>query len=113
MLLNATACVVIVIAACSQAAVPASTSTVASSAQQQRAPHEYLVTLSEGADARALADVYGRFGILQTKSIGNNVYLLKLRDDPGPQSMEELVRGDARIKAVQPNFIYRINRSGM
>ena len=75
--------------------------------QQARAPGEYLVTLASPAEVKAIADVYGRFGIKGIERLGNNVFLVTLTEDPGPATMEKLRAADARIKAVEPNFPYR------
>ena len=75
--------------------------------RQTRVPGEYLVTLAEGADAKAIADLYGRFGIKATRDLGNNLFLVTLGEDPGPDKLEELRSRSAQVKAVQPNFIYR------
>ncbi|TFH33008.1 MAG: hypothetical protein E4G97_01655, partial [Deltaproteobacteria bacterium] len=58
--------------------------------RQTRVPGEYLVTLAEGADGKAIADLYGRFGIKGTKDLGHNIFLVTLTEDPGPAKMEEL-----------------------
>ena len=81
-----------------------------SSSRQHRVPGEYLVTLAEGSDIKAINDLYGRFGIKSTKDLGNGIFLVTLTDDPGPAKMEELGKLNTSIKAVQPNFVYRINR---
>ena len=80
--------------------------------QQTRVPGEYLVTLAEGADGTVIADLYGRFGIKGTKDLGRNIFLVTLTEDPGPARMEELRTQNAHVKAVQPNFVYRIDGSG-
>ena len=77
--------------------------------RQTRVPGEYLVTLAAGADVKAIAALYGRFGIRGTQAIGSDVFLVKLTEDPGPARMEEVRAQSAQIKAVQPNFVYRIN----
>jgi hypothetical protein len=77
--------------------------------QQKRVPGEYLVTLAEGADVSVIAGLYGRFGIKGTKDLGHNVFLVTLAEDPGPAGMEELRGRNASVKAVQPNFVYRID----
>ena len=79
------------------------------SSRQTRVPGEYLVTLAAGADVEAIAGLYGRFGIRGTQGLGRDVFLVRLMDDPGPARMEELRAHSAQIKAVQPNFVYRIN----
>ena len=80
--------------------------------RKTRVPGDYLVTLAEGADVKVIADLYGRFGIKGTKDLGHNIFLVTLTEDPGPAKMEELRGEDARVKAVQPNFVYRFNGSG-
>ncbi|MGC2519382.1 MAG: hypothetical protein WA373_09800 [Burkholderiales bacterium] len=80
--------------------------------RQTRVPGEYLVTLAAGADVKAVADLYGRFGIKNTQSLGRNIFLVTLTEDPGPARMEELRGQNAQIKAVQPNFVYRIDGRG-
>ena len=80
--------------------------------QQTRVPGEYLVTLTADAKTKAIADLYGQFGIKGIKELGNNVFLVTLTEDPGPETMEKLRGGNALIKAVQPNYIYRTQGSG-
>lgn len=77
--------------------------------EQERVAGEYLITLSPGTDTRVIADVYGRFGVRSIKAVGADIFQLNLADDPGPEKMEDLGRQEARIRAVQPNFIYRAN----
>ena len=78
---------------------------------QQRVPGQYLVTLAAGAEANAIDALYGRFGVKGVRSIGNNVYLVTLIEDPGPDAMEKLRAGNAHIRAVQPNYVYRARGS--
>jgi hypothetical protein len=80
--------------------------------QQTRVPGEYLVTLAARAEIKAIANLYGRFGIKGIKDLGNNVFLVTLTEDPGPATMEKLHGGNAHIKAVEPNFVYRTQGSG-
>ena len=80
--------------------------------QQARAPGEYLVTLAAPAEVKAIADVYGRFGIKGIERLGNNVFLVTLTEDPGPETMEKLRAENPRIKAVEPNVLYRSQGSG-
>ena len=65
------------------------------------------MTLAATAEVKAIVDVYGRFGIRSIQRLGNNVFLVTLTEDPGPATMEKLRAADARIKAVEPNFLYR------
>jgi hypothetical protein len=80
--------------------------------QQARVPGEYLVTLTAPVNARAIADLYGRFGIKGIKELGQNVFLVILTEDPGPAQMEKLRGQNVHIKAVQPNYVYRTQGSG-
>jgi hypothetical protein len=75
--------------------------------QQTRVPGEYLVTLAAPAEVQAITDVYGRFGIRRIERLGNNVFLLTLTEDPGPATVQRLRAESARIRAVEPNFLYR------
>ena len=76
-------------------------------ASQMRVPGEYIVTLAAGVDVKVITNVYGRFGIKRIQDLGRNIFLVTLSEDPNPAQMEELRRQDARIEAVQPNFVYR------
>lgn len=78
------------------------------SSRQKRVPGEYLVTLAPGADVEVITHLYGQFGIKGMKDIGHNIFHVTLTEDPGPAKMEYLRAQDNRIKAVQPNFVYRI-----
>jgi hypothetical protein len=70
-------------------------------------PGEYLVTLSPGAEIGAVEQVYGRFGLERIQDLGSGVILVALKEDPGLERMKDLQAQDARIRAVQPNFVYR------
>ena len=80
----------------------------AAASREARVPGEYLVTLTVSADARAIRDVYGRFGIKSIQELGSNVFLVTLVEDPGPETMAKLRAENLRIKSVEPNFVYRI-----
>jgi hypothetical protein len=71
---------------------------------------EYLVTLSPGVEVGTVEQVYGRFGLKRIQDLGNGVVLVALGQDPGLERMTELQARDSRIKAVQPNFVYRAFR---
>jgi hypothetical protein len=80
------------------------------SSRRTQVPGEYLLTLAPGADVKAIADLYGRFGIKDTRNIGHNLFVVALTEDPGPAKMEELREQNMQIKAVQPNLIHRGNK---
>ena len=98
--------------ACSQPAREPVTAAKDFSSGQTRVPGEYLVTLAEAADAKVIAEIYGRFGIKGTRGLGNNLFLVTLTEDPGPAKLEELRSHSAQVKAVQPNFVYRAQGRG-
>jgi len=75
--------------------------------QQTRASGEYLVTLAAHAEVKAIADVYGRFGIRGIERLGSDVFLVRLTEDPGSATMEKLRAENAQIRAVEPNLVYR------
>jgi hypothetical protein len=96
--------------ACGNPAVSAQTPPVEGKSQQ-RVPGQYLVTLAAGAESRAISDLYGRFGIKAMRETGKGVFLVTLMQDPGPAEMEKLGSGNAQIRAVQPNYVYRAQGS--
>jgi len=98
--------------ACNQMPSDPAPTPVDFSPRQTRMPGEYLVTLAAGADVKAIADLYGRFGIKGTQQLGRNLFLVRLTVDPGPAKLEELRSQNAQIKAVQPNFVYRSTGRG-
>jgi hypothetical protein len=75
-------------------------------APQTRVAGEYLVTLDARSGVEAIVELYERFGIKGIQSLGHNVFLVSLTEDPGPDRMEQLRGDSARIHAVQPNFVY-------
>ena len=81
--------------------------------QQARVPGEYLVTLAAPSGAKAITDLYGRFGIKSLKELAPNVFLMTLAEDPGPGTMEKLRAGNVHIRAVEPNYIYRTQGGGL
>ena len=83
--------------------------TTPSKKQQTRVPGEYIVTLGTGEDESAISDQYARLGIKNIKALGNSTFLLIITDDIGPEDMRTIGSQDSRIKAVQPNYIYKAN----
>lgn len=92
--------------ACGSPAPRATEAAVPAGARQHRVPGEYLVTLAARNGVEAIAELYGRFGIKGIRDLGHDVFLVILTEDPGPARMEQLRGGNARIQAVQPNFVY-------
>lgn len=94
--------------ACGNSPVDPPAAPAGATSQHARVPGEYLVTLAARADVKAIADVYGRYGIKGIKKLAGNVFLVTLTEDPGPAAMEKLREGNASIRTVEPNFVYRI-----
>ena len=74
------------------------------SSQQTRVAGEYLVTLAARAEVKAIADLYGRFGIKDIKDLRNNVFLVTLTEDPGPEDDGETPRGERSHQGGRAEF---------
>jgi hypothetical protein len=98
------------LSACGHLSSP--TSQASESAGAARVPGEYVVTLAAGEKDVAITERYGRLGIKRMLALGGGVFLLNITNDPGPREMEALSKQDKRIKTVQPNLIYRADRTG-
>ncbi len=81
-----------------------------SPAGQSVVPGEYIVTLAAGGDAAQASQVLARFSPKRVKDLGGGRFLVVLEKDPGVEAMRDLPRQDDRVKAVQPNFVYRISQ---
>jgi hypothetical protein len=75
----------------------------------QTVARQYLVTVTAGAGEAAVREALAPLGLAAVKPIGNDTFLVTLGEDPGLAKVEALARQDARIRAVQPNFVYRAN----
>jgi hypothetical protein len=76
-------------------------------AASQRIPGEYLVTLAPGTTPEAIGVAFGALGVKSVEDLGGDLYLVTVGEDPGPERMEALRAKDARVRAVQPNLVYR------
>lgn len=82
--------------------------------QESRRRGEYLVTWKEGSSAdvvqRTVLRRLARFSPEVVKSLaGQRMFLIRLKNDPGPDAVARLLRGQPGIEAVQPNFLYHTN----
>lgn len=77
---------------------------------QKVVPGEYVVTLAPPATADLAREVLARYAPTKAQELGNGLVLVGLGKDPGLAALQELQRQDARIRAVQPNFVYSISR---
>lgn len=79
-------------------------------AGQTVVPGEYIVTLARAGDAAQVGQILARFAPRLVKDLGGGRFLVALDKDPGAEAMRDLPRQDDRVKAVQPNFVYRISQ---
>jgi hypothetical protein len=75
-----------------------------------RAPGEYIVTLVEGGAIDAVRKTLAVYYVLKMENLGKNRYLVKVRNDPGPEEMQSQLLVSPEVKAVQPNYLYSTNR---
>ncbi len=73
-----------------------------------RVAGEYIVTLRAEASEALLRDLYGTYGIREITRLGENRFLIKLTHDPGLDVILRKGSESGKVKAAQPNFIYRL-----
>lgn len=73
-----------------------------------RAAGEYIVTVQPGAGEALLRELYGAYGIREITGLGENRFLIKLNNDPGLDAIQHKGSESGKVKAAQPNFIYRL-----
>ena len=69
-------------------------------------PHEYIITLSENNES-IIKNSFNQFGISLIKHLGNNMFLLKLINDPGIDAIRLQTGNNKSIIAIQPNYKYK------
>jgi hypothetical protein len=77
--------------------------------KQNTAPGEYLVTVTAKGNAKEIKRIFSKFSIVSVSGLDNTpgVFLVKFKDDPGLEAVQNTASKNGQIKAVQPNFIYR------
>jgi hypothetical protein len=78
-------------------------------AEGDRARGEYIITVVEGIDSNEIYGLFTDHTILSLKKIKNNIYLIKLANDPGPETFRNNYINLDEIIDIQPNFKYTIN----
>ncbi len=77
-----------------------------------RVPGEYIITVPEGSDVSIIKKLFSDYGLIKIKSIqkykGKQRYLIKLKQDPGPDEMKKIAEKTDTIIHIQPNYIYKI-----
>ncbi|HEX7126288.1 MAG TPA: hypothetical protein VF406_11055 [Thermodesulfobacteriota bacterium] len=77
------------------------------SSQPQRVPGEYLVTVRAGTDERRIRDLYAEYQVVGLRRVRDDVFLLRIGKDPGPEAVETRGLSSPDVTAVQPNHVYR------
>jgi len=79
-------------------------------ASSQHADSEYIVSVHQGADSGLLRKLYGPYGVRDITDLGAGQFLIKLQHDPGLATIKQKGLDSGKVKSVQPNFSYRLNR---
>jgi hypothetical protein len=72
---------------------------------------EYIVTVQPGGDKDTLRQLYSAYGVSEISDLGSKRFLIKLKQDPGLKVIKQKSLESVKVKSIQPNFIYRLNRS--
>ena len=80
--------------------------------EASRVPGEYIVQLEKGKGRDLIDNTFGRYGITAVEMIGDGLYRIVVRDDPGEEAMRQAASGTVGIKFIQPNNIRRLNPPG-
>lgn len=75
--------------------------------QQQRVPGEYLVTVRSGTPEQRIRDLYADYSVVDLRRLHDDVFLLRLAKDPGPEAARALGLSSGAVTDVQPNYVYR------
>ena len=78
---------------------------------QDRVPGEYLVSVQKGGDNALIRNVFATYSVRDVQPVSDNLFLLKIDQDPGPDEIKRKAGESDRIRAVQPNYVYRLERS--
>ncbi len=55
-----------------------------------------------------LRDLYADYGIRKIIDLGGSRFLIKLNSDPGLDVIQRKGSESGKVKAAQPNFMYRL-----
>lgn len=68
---------------------------------------EYLVTVQNGGDEPMLRRLFADHSIRSVRQLRDDLFLINIERDPGPEAMRQFAAGCDQIRAVQPNLVYR------
>ena len=78
---------------------------------QDRVPGEYLVSVQKGGDEALIRKVFASYSVRDVQPVSDNLFLVKIDQDPGPEEIKRKAEESDRIRGVQPNYVYRLERS--
>ena len=55
---------------------------------QDRVPGEYLVSVQKGGDEALIRRVFASYSVRDVRPVSDNLFLLKIDQDPGPEAIK-------------------------
>ena len=77
--------------------------------EADRVPGEYLVAVQKGGDESMIRRLFADASVQSVRQLRDDLFLIHVERDPGPQAMRQAAAGSDQIRNVQPNFVYRTN----
>ena len=71
-------------------------------------PGEYRLLFSQPTDSKLVKKAFREFGVVYVLSLGQNVYLMRLDDDPGRSKAEHIARTLPNFKKISVNSVYKL-----
>jgi hypothetical protein len=81
-----------------------------SPASEQQVAGEYIVSVHPGTGPDSLRKLYDGYEVRDITDLSGGQYLIKLQHDPGLAAIKQKGLDSGKVKSVQPNFSYRLNR---
>jgi len=72
-------------------------------------PGEYIVTFKDDGEKKDVENIFGVYSVIQVNAIHDNIYLVKIENDPGIDVMKAEYIGKKGIVDIQPNYEYGLN----
>ncbi len=79
---------------------------------QERVEGEYLVKLHISAGLENIEKNFRDYEIVEIKSIGERLYKLKIKKDPGLEALQKIAETSGMFEYIEPNYIYRVRPPG-
>ena len=79
--------------------------------KKNRVIGEYIITVKEGTTEEFLIKYFSSLEVSNVKKIHDNIFLIKLGIDPGPEKIRSDYLDNERIIDIQPNYEYQLERS--